>query len=240
VGGWLRLIDDDGGDAVAWIRLHESARDGALRLAVRRRIRWDDRDDLVGVALVAAFRDDRAAPKRADPETPLAAWVAGVMTIEAAAQRRMAARALGVPLDGTEPTARPTEDDAPPQRHVESVIAAALARMTLLQRQAVRTVYIERQSQRRAARLLGITRDALRDRIERGLRSAGTGSPRDRSWALVAAERAASVGDPSAAALLRAYAAGARHGALAEEQRRGANAIRRKIHWLRLRYGPNV
>lgn len=209
VGAWLRQWTSDPDAAAVSLLL---ASQGAAALFARRsRLPPGDAlSDAAAEAIVRTLADRCRAPSRADPATPLIAWLAGVVGVAYRDERRRAARAQRAALDRRlfAGSASGTEPVAPVERRV--LDPAHLDALTPRQREAV-LLALEGTSERQAARAAGIGRDAFRDRvrgavaaIRRRLQPGNDG----KAWARVLLEEPSCDLGHDAIELLRLCAAG--------------------------------
>ena len=199
LGGWVRLVDTRGWtDESVWLVVHDAAR--AALSAVRRSLRPGEAEELVAEVVVVArgVPESWRVPDRAG--VVLVRWLGGVMKRRLLAMRRAEFALAGENLTDVE---GPDPPDDTGTREPPSVDAAALLTEKQL---ATWESACRGLGSRTAARQLGITRGAYRDRLRRAkgrrhttrrrrqcspstLPSAGTPAT-PRSWSCVAAERA--------------------------------------------------
>jgi RNA polymerase sigma-70 factor (ECF subfamily) len=155
------------GDASAYERLLRELAPVLRDFVTRRLAASDGGEDVVQNALLAIHR----ARHTYRPERPFGPWwraVARNAVIDAlrARVRRRAREIVSDALDDVAAPAAP-EPTAPP----DPALGAALASLSESQREAVELVYMQELSVAEAAERAGVTPNALKVRVHRGLRA---------------------------------------------------------------------
>jgi hypothetical protein len=223
-GAWRAIRDARMRDD-AWLLAHAAARRVAPSALGAARIPADRHDDLIQEAGVLVLHEPLAS---VCDDTPLPALMAGVLRRLARRDRVQSRRALGRSAAPEELDARPWRSH---ERDGDEPRADVLPGVTAAERAAGEAI-VEAGGVSAAARALGISRGALRARLQKA-RSRSPASPppqsSDRSWAFRGACLADSLGDDSAATLLRDYANGGRFAELSTRFGRSAGALRHSV-----------
>lgn len=220
---WLRRLAED--PDTAWTQLRTAA-ESAVRVRARgsRRV-TQEAEDLAAEIVLAEFGNDCADLRRADPATPLAAWLRGVARHRIATSARRSRRA-GDPVDSSllewsqtvssnRRSGRSTLDPAQPQIPT-ALLELDLSRLPPRQREILLRLSGE-PSLRSAARTSGTEWKNFRRLVRRGVENLRRPPPpaENRSWAKSLAPPLARLGRDLDARILTAWAEGRTHGEVA-------------------------
>ena len=166
------------GDPAAFERAYQREKLAVHRFLVRLTGRPDLADDLFQETWLRLARTAR----RLRPETRLRAWLFTVArNLHVSQLRRDATRRAGAETVRTAPASgTPTPFDDAAAGEARRRLEAALADLPLAQREAVLLCSIERLDPAEAARVVGVSPEAFRQRLARGralLRHALAGAP---------------------------------------------------------------
>jgi len=219
----------DAGDVRAWGELH------VLCAATARALGASDPDDVAASFVAQQFARGARDARRARPSTSLAAWVRGCLLHFVASERlRTPRRPVTIDDSVVVAAARETAVDGTDDRRAGILAARVAARLTCKQRDAYQC-HVERISEREAARRLGISRDAFRERRDGALRALVR--PADpRTWAHGGSEICERHDEPLAARILRLYASGTALGEIASATGLTRVAVRDRIRRLRRKF----
>jgi len=201
-----RLAGDRAG---AWITLDSLARAVSAAVCRARRIPRSDADDIGAIVLLRAVVDDFAAIRRCPASSVASAWPTGIARnvvrewIRARARTPRRFSDEGGSVDGA--------DVASARRSVQPLVRKYLCGLTAHQREVVEAL-LSGHSERRAAALLGVTRDHVHD-VKRRAVERMRSRPRDvsrsdvREWGVAASVASREFGDSKNAQVLELYAA---------------------------------
>ena len=237
LGGWVRLVDTRGWtDESVWLVVHDAAR--AALSAVRRSLRPGEAEELVAEVVVVArgVPESWRVPDRAG--VVLVRWLGGVMKRRLLAMRRAEFALAGENLTDVE---GPDPPDDTGTREPPSVDAAALLTEKQL---ATWESACRGLGSRTAARQLGITRGAYRDRLRRakGRRASSVPAPapHDASQTAMLAKHVAERGDARNAARLVLRSCGTSYRSCAEALGWTVEAVRSRLARLWRRWKPSL
>lgn len=233
VRAFLALDPQDPRRAVELMRAAERAV-RSLGHETRRGIDWATAEDLVAEAVLRTVADPCAALARVrDPTVPLSGWLRGVALVLHRRVPRLRSDASASPDDIPAIESRDESGAIPGTADVD------LSYCTCDQR-AVLERALSGQCTAEIARELGVSRAAVRERLQRGIRRTRertTWEPIAREWAVRAAEFADAHGRTIDAGLLREYAEGRAHAESATLHGITRQAVAQRLKRLRAAFG---
>jgi RNA polymerase sigma factor (sigma-70 family) len=173
---------------MARARLEHRHLAAAYRRDSRRLLVWFTRSvfdgqlgvDLVGETYARAFADRRRFHGDAEDPDAVAAWTWGIArnvlrdALRRGSAEQRALRRLGVEPPSLDDDARERIEELAGLGTLRAAVAAALAELSADQREAVQLRVVEELGYDAIARRLGISEDAVRARVSRGLRALGS------------------------------------------------------------------
>lgn len=227
VADWLAALES--GEEACWRRL------SAEVLEACRRHGAADAEDLAAAFVARQVARRGADLRRARSGTLLAAYANGVArNLVRQEWRDRQRRRLGSSWHNADAVAAPETGDADPLPDHRADLDNRMRSRLGASARAALDLHREGVPEREAARRLGISRDAYRERRDRAIDRVRRPI---RAWALRAAEGLAAAGDELSATVLRLHAERRRHAAVADATGLTYSAVRDRIARVRAKLG---